>query len=289
MAQVRGIGRRGQRTCRIRWPADGGNEELARGHGGAAFADTPEEDAAESDEGDDGREYGFRQHEAGLSGWCDGQRGGLGPLTHSTFDAGREARRGSGRRVWEGAGVFEEGGEAEVVSVALDFDLGHGDGGGDAFEGGDGVRAHDLRGDEEVDAVDVSAGEQGGVEAGAGFGEEGEDVFLAELVEDFAEGTRPASAGRISTRMPRMRSSLMRAWLLETVKTVTSFWAVLTSLQSRGMRRAESRTMRWRGRRRGRPLRSVSRGRRRGRCRRRPGRRLPASGGAGRRRGLLRW
>ena len=85
-----------------------------------------------------------------------------------------------------GPGVFEEGAEAEVVAVALDFDLGHVDGGGHAFEGGDGVGAHDLRGDEEVDAVDVAAGEQGGVEAGAGFGEQGEDVFLAEQVEDFA-------------------------------------------------------------------------------------------------------
>ena len=46
-----------------------------------------------------------------------------------------------------------------------------------SLEGGDGVRAHDLRGDEEVDAVDEVGGEQGGVEAGAGFGEQGEDAF----------------------------------------------------------------------------------------------------------------
>ena len=69
-------------------------------------------------------------------------------------------------------GIAEEGTEAEVVAVALYFYLSHADGAGHAFEGGDRVGAHDLRGDEEVDAVDQAAGEQGGVEAGAGFGEE---------------------------------------------------------------------------------------------------------------------
>ncbi len=61
------------------------------------------------------------------------------------------------------------------------------DGAGEAFEGGDGVGAHDLRADEDVDAVDQAGGEQGGVEAGAGFGEQGENAFAAEHVEDGAE------------------------------------------------------------------------------------------------------
>ncbi len=53
------------------------------------------------------------------------------------------------------------------------------DGGGHSFEGGDGVGAHDLGGDEEVDAVDEVGGEESRVEAGAGFGEEAQDAFFA--------------------------------------------------------------------------------------------------------------
>ena len=83
-------------------------------------------------------------------------------------------------------GVFEEGAEAEVVVVALDFYLGHADCVGHAAEGGDGVGAHELRRDEEMHAVDESCGEQSGVEARAGFGENGKDAFFAELVEYFA-------------------------------------------------------------------------------------------------------
>ena len=83
----------------------------------------------------------------------------------------------------------------------------------------------------------------------------------AEFVEDVCRGeTRPVSAARTSTRTPRVRSSLMRASSLETVKMTTSFWTPRTILQSRGMRRAESRTTRRSGRRRRRPLRSVSMG-----------------------------
>ena len=44
--------------------------------------------------------------------------------------------------------------------------------------------------DEEMDAVDEVLGEEGGVEAGAGFGEEGEDAFGAEMVEDGGEAER---------------------------------------------------------------------------------------------------
>jgi len=46
-------------------------------------------------------------------------------------------------------------------------------------EGGDGVGAHDLRGNEEMDAVDEAGGEESCVEARAGFGQEGEDAFFA--------------------------------------------------------------------------------------------------------------
>ena len=46
-----------------------------------------------------------------------------------------------------------------------------------------------------MDAVDEAAGKQGGVEARAGFGEEREDAFCAELVEDLARGTRPWFSG----------------------------------------------------------------------------------------------
>jgi len=62
------------------------------------------------------------------------------------------------------------------------------------FEGGNGVGAHDLRRNEEVKAVDEAGGEEGGVEARAGFSEESEDAFFAEFVEHFFERTRPASA-----------------------------------------------------------------------------------------------
>ena len=79
---------------------------------------------------------------------------------------------------------------------------------GHASEGGDGVGAHDLRGDEEVDAVDQAAGEQGGVEARAGFGEQGEDAFFAELVQDLVERDA-AGLGRAELRRGRrgLRSS----------------------------------------------------------------------------------
>jgi hypothetical protein len=94
-------------------------------------------------------------------------------------------------------GVFEQRAEAQVVAnVALDFDLGHADGVGHAAEGGDGVGAHDLRGDEEMDAVDEAGGQQSGVEARAGLGEQGQDAFFAELVEHLAEGHAAGFGGQ---------------------------------------------------------------------------------------------
>lgn len=83
--------------------------------------------------------------------------------------------------------VAQQGAEAEVVAVALYFNFSHLDGFGHAVEGRDCVRAHDLRRDEEMDAVDHPAGEQSGVQAGSGFGEDREDVFFAEFVEKFVQ------------------------------------------------------------------------------------------------------
>ena len=94
-------------------------------------------------------------------------------------------------------GIEEERAEAEVVAVALDFDFGHVDKAGQAFEGGDGVGAHDLRRDEEVKAIDEAGGEEGGVEARAGFGEESEDAFFAKFQEDWgpkSEHANPSAA-----------------------------------------------------------------------------------------------
>ena len=58
---------------------------------------------------------------------------------------------------------------------------------GEAFEGGDGVRAHNLRADEKMDAIDEVGGEEGCVEARAGLGEEGEDAFVSKFVEEKAQ------------------------------------------------------------------------------------------------------
>jgi hypothetical protein len=84
-------------------------------------------------------------------------------------------------------GVFEERAEPEVVVVALHFYFFHVDGVGHAAEGRDGVGAHDLRGDEQVYTVDESCGEQRGVETSAGFGEQGQDAFFAEFVENVGQ------------------------------------------------------------------------------------------------------
>jgi hypothetical protein len=56
--------------------------------------------------------------------------------------------------------VFEQRTQAQIVGVALDFHLGHLNGVRHAAEGGHGVGAHDLRGDEEVNAVYEPAGQQ---------------------------------------------------------------------------------------------------------------------------------
>ncbi len=75
-----------------------------------------------------------------------------------------------------------------------------------------------------MDAVDHAAGEEGGVEARAGFGEQGEDAFLAEFVEDGADGD--AALLRLGELLRGRRGCgvrAMRASSLETVKTTTSF------------------------------------------------------------------
>ena len=64
------------------------------------------------------------------------------------------------RRVCFSPWVTEERAEAEVVAVALDFDFGHVEAAGHAFEGGNGVGTHDLRRDEEMNAVDHAAGKK---------------------------------------------------------------------------------------------------------------------------------
>jgi hypothetical protein len=134
------------------------------------------------------------------------------------------------------------------------------DGVGHAAEGGDGVGAHDLRGDEEVDAVDEAGGEQSGVEARAGFGEQGENAFFAELVEDFGERDAARFGGQDFDADAALLELLDAGLVFGDGEDYTSFWRVATILQSRGMRRAESRTTRRSGRRRRRPLRSVSMG-----------------------------
>ena len=60
--------------------AEGRHDDLLQGHGGAALADPPEEDRAETEKRDDGREDGFRQNEAGLSGFVPRAEGWVGPL-----------------------------------------------------------------------------------------------------------------------------------------------------------------------------------------------------------------
>ena len=68
-----------------------------------------------------------------------------------------------------------------------------------------------------MDAVNQAGGEQGGVEARAGLGEQGEDAFFAELVQDLAERDAAGSirrrlvagarfGGSTSTRTPLLRS-----------------------------------------------------------------------------------
>ena len=66
----------------------------------------------------------------------------------------------------------------------------------ETFEGGDGVGAHDLRRNEQVQAVDEAGGEESGVEARAGFSEEGENAFFAEFVENLLERDPPCLRGK---------------------------------------------------------------------------------------------
>ena len=61
---------------------------------------------------------------------------------------------------------------------------------------GDRVGAHDLRRDEQVHAVDQAGGQQRRVEARAGFGDQREDAFLAELIENLAEGDAARFSGQ---------------------------------------------------------------------------------------------
>jgi len=61
-----------------------------------------------------------------------------------------------------------------------------------------------------VKAVDEAGGEEGGVEARAGFSEESEDAFFAEFVEHFFERDAACVGGRTSTRTPWLSSSRMR-------------------------------------------------------------------------------
>ena len=131
---------------------------------------------------------------------------------------------------------------------------------GHAFEGGDGVGAHDLRGDEEVEAVDQAAGEQGGVETRSGFGEEGEDAFFAEFVEDFVERDAACICRKDFDADAAVAQFVDAGFVVRDGEDDDIILAPRTILQSSGMRRAESRTMRSSGRRRRRPLRSVSMG-----------------------------
>ena len=83
--------------------------------------------------------------------------------------------------------VAKERAEAEIVAIALDLDFGHVDEARQAFEGGNGVGAHDLGRNEEVEAVDEADGEEGRVEPSTRLSEKREDAFLAKFVENFLE------------------------------------------------------------------------------------------------------
>ena len=76
-------------------------------------------------------------------------------------------------------GIAEQRAEAKVVFVALHLNRRHMNGVRHSAEGRHGIGAHDLRGDEEVDAIYQSAGQQGCIQPRAGFSEQGEDAFLA--------------------------------------------------------------------------------------------------------------
>jgi hypothetical protein len=56
------------------------------------------------------------------------------------------------------------------------------------LESGDGVGAYDLGGNEEVDAIDHAGREEGGVEAGSSFGEDGKNACLSKFVEECGKG-----------------------------------------------------------------------------------------------------
>jgi hypothetical protein len=89
-------------------------------------------------------------------------------------------------------GIAQKRAESDVVAITFNFDLGHADGPGHPFKGGHGVGTHDLRGDEEVNAIDEVFRQHCGIETGTGFSEKVEDAFGAEFVEDFAERDSPA-------------------------------------------------------------------------------------------------
>ena len=79
---------------------------------------------------------------------------------------------------------MQDRGEGYVVAIALDFHIRQGDGTRNVSECRYGVSAHDLRRDKELETIDEVLGKECGVEAGSGFGEEGENAFGAEMVED---------------------------------------------------------------------------------------------------------
>jgi len=56
-----------------------------------------------------------------------------------------------------------------------------------AFEGGHGVGTHDLRGDEEMDAVHQTSGQQCGVQPRACLDEQGQDSLFASLSSNLAQ------------------------------------------------------------------------------------------------------
>ena len=125
---------------------------------------------------------------------------------------------------------------------------------------GDRIGAHDLRRDEQVDAVDEAGGEQGRVEARAGFGEQREDAFFAELIEDLAQGNAAGFGGQHFDADAAVAELADAGLVFGDGEDDDVVLAPLTILESSGMRRAESRTTRRSGRRRRRPLRSVSSG-----------------------------
>src|SRR5580698_5992052 len=80
-------------------------------------------------------------------------------------------------------GIAEQRCDAKIIAIAIDLRIGQLDEAGQAAEGRHCVGAHDLRRDEDMNAVDKADGEKSCVEARAGLSEEGQDAFFAQFVE----------------------------------------------------------------------------------------------------------